>query len=145
MTDEKELVSTTTNVGFGVTANANSLAFDPISSSDLSDLLQRCRFDLEMMESILGNLESPLPKNMGRPSDQLISADGSNHLNNVSLLERETKRLEADSVRRLAQDIENLCRSSHSNDVQEMLGELQAKMVRCLRLIPAGVARAKAS
>lgn len=121
----------------GFHTSASQAAFDVQQTPDLTQLLDRCRGDLIFVDSLLCELES-----IQRPERSRTLGTGyrseaieTSWMPNAFAAGMTT--IGADLIRRLADDIEDLCRTSARSTAHEMLLDLQVKMVRCLQMLPA--------
>ena len=101
-------------------------------SIELADLLDRCRNDLVFIDAFLGELEAIEDNSVMELSENMERMKSAEAARKSRPLQ-----LNLDSVRRLVADIEDLCLSAKTPAAQEMLTRMQARMVRCLHLIPA--------
>ncbi len=104
--------------------------------TELTNLLERCRGDLMFMDSLLTDLEGTFQHAGDDASEPTTPGGRSETANIAQVMKSRIGELGAESIRRAADDIENLCRTDPLVSVEEMLGDLQAKMAQCLRLLP---------
>jgi hypothetical protein len=119
---------------FMSTANQNDT--NPTLPMDLAMLMERCRGDLIFMDSLLNDLEITFQQEIDEPTEQVVRIDCPETASASHAMKSKIGELGAESIRRMADDIENLCRTTMFDGVQEMLGNLQDEMVRGLRLLP---------
>lgn len=145
MTDENYSGAPVVNHATSVPSNSSPLQVDSTQMGEISVLLEQCRGDLELVERILGKLESPISQAVTSSQEKMVRCDETELNCRPEGVDSKAPGYEAETVRRLAHHIENLYRAAQAHGVEEMLDELQAKMVRCLRMIPANRTHAKAS
>ena len=103
---------------------------------ELQVLLQRCRDNLETMDSLLSGLDRARESLSSTPqTERKIPPLKTEAVVNSPSPPKSTG-FGGDSIRRMASDIESLCQSSASADAREMLNLIQSRMARCLQLIP---------
>lgn len=145
MTDENYSGAPVVIDATGISSNSNPVQIDSAQMGEVSVLLEQCRRDLALVEGMLGKLESPISQTIPSLQETIVRCDEEELNRRAEEIDPKTPGHEAETVRRLAHHIENLYRSARDHGVEEMLDELQAKMVRCLRMIPANRTHAKAS
>ncbi|WP_010585713.1 hypothetical protein [Schlesneria paludicola] len=121
----------------GFHTSANQAAFDEHQTPDLTQLLDRCRGDLIFVDSLLCELESIQRPERGRALTTGSRSDAIDPSWMPRAFATGMTTIGADLIRRLADDIEDLCRTSARGTAHEMLLDLQVKMVRCLQMLPA--------
>lgn len=104
---------------------------------NLDLLLKRCLGDLEFMDTLLCELESTGESRVAEIAKHVEETDCHQTAEAAHALKGTAAVLGAESVHRLAANIEDLCRTGKLEGVSEMLVSLQDEMVRCLRFIPA--------
>ena len=114
---------------------------EPINerSTEIVQLLKRCQSDLNALEQVLAQIESAIRIELGQDSVQHAKIEQSHPVNRPHALANVPELLAGDAIRRVAQDIENLCRLPATSEIDEMLNTLQSRMVRCLKLLPSGI------
>lgn len=108
---------------------------EDLSGSGVANLIERCQDDLVLMESVLNQLEGR--QDGDDLSNSLQSTDSSIAATTLHSENSRIALLGGDTIRRMANDIEDLYRTARVADVEAMLGNLQTKMVQSLRLLPA--------
>ncbi len=121
--------------------NGTESTIDPLdgnrdSSIDLASLLERCRYDINSIDKLFGELESEGPHRSSVASPIVPAKHSEDRVASSQPAPDSTSNFAADAVRRLAADVEALGRVSSLKGVQEMLLEMQPQLVRCLRLRP---------
>lgn len=129
------LLDQSTASEFHSSVNQNARAAN--STSDLTLLLDRCRGDLIFVDSLLCELASIQQPERGRSHATSIRSDEPDPSWMPRTFATGMTTIGADLIRRLADDIEDLCRTSSRGTAHEMLLDLQVKMVRCLQMLPA--------
>jgi len=104
---------------------------------NLDLLLKRCLGDIEFMDTLLSELESTGESRVAEIAKHVEETNCHETAEAAHALKGAAAVLGAESVHRLAANIEDLCRTGKLEGVSEMLVNLQAEMVRCLRFIPA--------
>lgn len=126
---------------FGSVSAAEAFSLDrgrDMFHPEMHDLLQRCRDNLETMDSLLLNLESVHASLSGQIESSGHSRLFESDVRRETSLKTHSRGSGGDSIRRIANDIESLCQRAASDDARQMLNLIQSRMARCLRLIPSG-------
>ena len=129
------VVDQSTATDFHEAAISRCLQSPPVP--ELTMLLDRCRGDLIFVDSLLCELESIQPSDRTAASAMETRPEGVSPSRMPHRFATALTTIGADLIRRLADDIEDLCRTSARGIPHEMLVDLQVKLVRCLRMLPA--------
>ena len=120
----------------GFRTSGSQGAFDVHQPPDLTQLLDRCRGDLIFVDSLLCELENMQNPDRNRSLTAGTRSDGPDPSWMPRAFATGMTTIGADLIRRLADDIEDLCRTSARGTAHELLLDLQVKMVRCLQMLP---------
>lgn len=103
---------------------------------DTRALLNRCMGNVEFMESLLSELESTGLHHVSEIERNFGLNEPTETANAAHALKGAAGILSAESVRRLASDIEQRGRSGSLDGIEVAIADLRAEMDRCLKYIP---------
>ena len=110
---------------------------DQTAEFTVTMLLERCRGDLSVMDSLLRQIEKTSQRDDTEYAGHTGRIDSAESIHSPHSLNAMIATLGADSIRRMANDIEDLYRTGGIGDVERMLADLQSKLAHSLRLLPA--------
>jgi Amt family ammonium transporter len=103
---------------------------------DARALYERCLCDIDFMCSLLSELSTMGPERVAVIVKQFENRDSLETSNAAHALKGAAALLEAEPIRRLTSEIEEIGRQGSLDGVSELVAELQREMDRCLAYIP---------